>query len=269
MKDPDFWWGLITRPKLPGAIHTGLPVARIIQTRPHYIRQVLAQEPDGNVVILAIGPLRNLAYLLKSHPDDASPMDGVTLVAKKVKRLDIMGGTYPPAANKKEAEWNFKQDPAAAAFVCSNWPTPVLFNGEGGSTCSGRRVTYDMPEHNPLAMAYRHYPSAGFAGDRLSWDSISSLVTTRGASPWYRVVSNGFNAVDPTTGVNSWQTDENRQHSYLVLKAPKAEVEQALEDMQTAGWGRPEPNIQHCLLRASRHVRDHQPERSQCQCLRA
>ena len=76
-------------------------------------------------------------------------------MAKKVKKLEVMGGTYPPFANKKEGEWNFKQDPAAAALVCSTWPTPVLFNGEGGSTCSGRRVTYEMPEHNPLTMAYR------------------------------------------------------------------------------------------------------------------
>jgi Inosine-uridine preferring nucleoside hydrolase len=202
-------------------------------------RQLLAKEADGGVVILAIGPLRNLAHLLKSRPDSASPLDGVALVSKKVKRLDVMGGNYPPEANTAEAEWNFKQDPGAAAFVCSNWPTPMLFNGEGGSTCSGRRVTYEMPEHNPLTMAYRLYPGAGFAGDRLSWDSLSSLVATRGASPWFRVVSNGFNAVDPVTGMNTWRTNEDRRHSYLIMSAPKAGIEQALEDMQTAGKGRP------------------------------
>lgn len=164
-------------------------------------RQVLARQPDGSVVVVAVGPLRNLANLLKSHPDDASPLDGRTLVAKEVKKLEVMGGTYPPNANKKDAEWNFKQDRAAAALVCSTWPTPVFFNGEGGSTCSGRRVTYEMPENNPLTMAYRHYSGVGFAGDRLSWDSISSLVAVRGAAPWYRVVSGGVNATDATTGI--------------------------------------------------------------------
>ncbi len=202
-------------------------------------RQVLAQQPDGSVVVVAVGPLRNLANLLKSAPDTTSPLDGRALVAKKVRRLEVMGGNYPPNANRKDGEWNFKQDPAAAALVCSAWPTPVLFNGEGGSTCSGRRVTYEMPEHNPLTMAYRHYPGVGFAGDRLSWDPISCLVAVRGAAPWYTVVSGGINVVDAATGINTWQAGEDRGHSYLVRKASTPEVETALEDMMVAGQGRP------------------------------
>jgi hypothetical protein len=201
-------------------------------------RRVLADQPDGSVVVLAVGPLRNLANLLRSPPDDLSPLDGRALVAKKVKRLDVMGGNYPPS-NAKEPEWNFKQDPASAALVCSAWPTPILFNGEGGSTNSGRRVTYEMPEHNPLTMAYRLYPGVGFAGDRLSWDSISALVATRGAEPWYEVVGGGTNVTDPATGINAWKAGGDGRHSYLVLKSPKGEVEEALEDMQTAGKPRP------------------------------
>jgi hypothetical protein len=202
-------------------------------------RQILAKQPDGSVVVVAVGPLRNLANLLKSPADAASPLEGRALVAKKVKKLEVMGGNYPPFGNKKEGEWNFKQDPAAAALVCSTWPTPVLFNGEGGSTCSGRRVTYEMPEHNPLTMAYAAYPGVGFAGDRLSWDPVSCLVTVRGAAPWYKVVSGGVNVVDAATGVNTWQPGEDRGHSYLVLKSPKAEIEKALEDLMVAGQGRP------------------------------
>ena len=201
-------------------------------------RRILADQPDGSVVVLAVGPLRNLANLLNSPADDVSPLDGRALVAKKVKRLDVMGGNYPPS-NAKEPEWNFKQDPASAALVCSAWPTPILFNGEGGTTNSGRRVTYEMPEHNPLTMAYRLYPGAGFAGDRRSWDAVSALVAVCGAAPWYEVVGGGTNVTAPATGTNVWKAGGNRQHSYLVLKSPKGEVEKALEDMQTAGKPRP------------------------------
>lgn len=202
-------------------------------------RETLAKQPDASVVVLAVGPLRNLANLLKSPPDKHSLLDGPALVAKKVKLLEVMGGHYPPAANAKDGEWNFKQDPAAASLVCSDWPTPVLFNGEGGSTSSGRGVTYKMPEHNPLTMAYRLYADTGFAADRLSWDSISAMVATRGAPPGYEVVSGGTNVTDPVTGINTWSTDKDRGHSYLVLKSPKAEVEKALEDAQTAGSAHP------------------------------
>ena len=100
------------------------------------------------------------------------------------RRLDVMGGHYPPFASAKDAEWNFKMDPASASLICSEWPTEILFNGEGGSTCSGRRVTHEMPEHNPLTVAYTAYPGVGYAGDRLSWDPVSCLVAVRGAAPW-------------------------------------------------------------------------------------
>ena len=239
LKDPGFIAGPHYTSEIARRFPHKFPSGRDYPDAVALYRQLLAQQPDDSVVVLAVGPLRNLANLLKSRADETSPLDGVALVAKKVKRLDIMGGNYPPFANPKDGEWNFKQDPAAAALVCSTWPTPVLFNGEGGSTSSGRRVTYEMPEHNPLTMAYRHFAGVGFAGDRLSWDPISCLVAVRGAAPWYKVVSGGFNVTDAITGINLWKTNENRNHSYLVLQSRKSEVEQALEDMMVAGRGRP------------------------------
>jgi hypothetical protein len=216
-----------------------LPAGRDYPEAVSLYRQILAREPDGSVIILAVGPLRNIANLLNSPPDASSPLDGRELVARKVKRLDIMGGTYPPEANPKAAEWNFLQDRVAAVRVCSHWPTPILFNGEGGSTISGRRVTFEMPEHNPMTMAYRHHPGVGFAGDRPSWDCISALVSTRGALPWYKVVSEGTNVTDPATGINTWKNGESRGHSYLVRLADKPLIERTLEDMMVAGKGRP------------------------------
>ena len=203
-------------------------------------RRILATQPDGSVVIVAVGPLRNLANLLQSGPDVTGALDGAALVAKKVKLLHVMGGHYPPDTNKKEPEYNFQKDPASAALICAKWPTPVLFNGEGGSTNSGRRVTYEMPEHNPLTMAYAAYPGTGFAGDRLSWDPVSCLVAVRGAAPWYDVVETGRNEVDAATGVNRLQPGGAPGHSYLVLKKwGESALESALEDLMTAGRGRP------------------------------
>ncbi len=204
-------------------------------------REILAAQPDQSVVIIAVGPLRNIANLLKSGADTASGLDGFKLVEKKVKRLDIMGGKYPPQASKdaKDAEWNFAQCVPSAVEVSGRWPTPILFNGEGGSTLTGRRVTYDMPEHNPLTMAYTNYPGTGYGGDRMSWDPISCLVTVRGAEPWYEIVDGGRNVVNPETGSNRWEKVEGGRHSYLVLKSKKHELETALEDCMTAGIGRP------------------------------
>ncbi len=66
-------------------------------------RKLLAAQPDGSVTVVATGPLPNLAALLDSRPDAASPLDGVALVKKKARLLVVMGGRYP--AGK---EWNFE-----------------------------------------------------------------------------------------------------------------------------------------------------------------
>jgi hypothetical protein len=65
-------------------------------------------------------------------------------------------------------------------------------------------VTYEMPEHNPLTMAFRRSAEVGFAADRLSWDPVSTLVAVHGAAPWYEVVSGGTNVTDAKTGLNTW-----------------------------------------------------------------
>ena len=241
LKDP----GLLANPGYPGEIIRHFPhkfpSSKDYPDAVTLYRQILARQPDGSVVVVAVGQLRNLANLLKSGADAASPLDGPSLIAKKVKKLSVMGGKYPPFESKgdKDGEYNFTTDAPSTALVCATWPTPVLFNGEGGSTCSGRRVTYEMPEHNPLTMAYKNYPGVGFAGDRLSWDPISCLVSVRGAAPWYKVVSGGVNVADPKTGVNKWQAGEDRGHSYLVALPRKAEVEKTLEDLMVAGKGHP------------------------------
>ncbi len=231
LKDPGFLVGPGYPAEIVKRFPHRLPVSADYPDALALYREILAAQPDGSVVIVAVGPLRNLANLLKA---DAA------LVAKKVKWLHVMGGHYPPHAKQNDAEYNFQKDPASAALVCAKWPTPILFNGEGGSTSSGRRVTYEMPEHNPLTMAYTAYPGVGFAGDRLSWDPVSCLVAVRGAAPWYEVVSQGRNVVDAATGLNTWRAGGEHGHSYLVLKkGAKAAVETALEDLMVAGRGRP------------------------------
>ena len=65
-------------------------------------RKVLAAQPDGSVTVVATGPLPNVAALLASAPDAASPLDGVALVKKKAYFLSN--------ANKLAVILNFNAD---------------------------------------------------------------------------------------------------------------------------------------------------------------
>lgn len=72
----------------------------------------------GEITLIAIGELTNVAALLKADP----------LVAKKIKRIVLMGGSiargYAPGS-KAEPEWNIKSNPAAARAVFSSG-IPIL-----------------------------------------------------------------------------------------------------------------------------------------------
>jgi inosine-uridine nucleoside N-ribohydrolase len=74
-----------------------------------FLYQQLKAHP-GELTLLAVGPLTNIAELLRQHPD-CKPW---------IKRLVIMGGSvrkgYDPKA-QPEPEWNIKCDIKAAQFV--------------------------------------------------------------------------------------------------------------------------------------------------------
>lgn len=77
-----------------------------------FMRSKLHRYP-GQVTLIAIGELTNVAALIKADP----------LAAKKIKRIALMGGSiargYEPGS-KPDAEWNIKSNPAAAQVVFSS-----------------------------------------------------------------------------------------------------------------------------------------------------
>lgn len=63
------------------------------------MRDILVSVPE-EVILVAIGPLTNLAVLIKDHPE----------VLPKIKKIICMGGTLQP----DDEEWNVQCDPEAA-----------------------------------------------------------------------------------------------------------------------------------------------------------
>jgi inosine-uridine nucleoside N-ribohydrolase len=79
------------------------------ETAVELLYQKLKEQP-GKLTLIAIGPLTNIARLLKEHPD-AKPW---------IKRLVLMGGSVRVGYKEKsppEPEWNIKSDIAAAREV--------------------------------------------------------------------------------------------------------------------------------------------------------
>src|SRR5690606_1959791 len=97
---------------------------KLLDARDLY-RKTLANQKDSSVVIVSVGFMTNLARLLRSGPDRYSPLSGVELVAKKVKYLSIMAGSF---GEKKRAEFNVVHDVPSAQYVMENWPSVLVLS---------------------------------------------------------------------------------------------------------------------------------------------
>ena len=82
----------------------------------------LAKAHPGELELIAIGPLTNLALALRLDPG----------LAARFKRLVIMGGAYFAQGNTPNhpAEFNIFADPDAASVVFENWPGLTMISWE-------------------------------------------------------------------------------------------------------------------------------------------
>jgi inosine-uridine nucleoside N-ribohydrolase len=136
-------------------------------------RKTLAKQEDNSVTIISVGFSTNLEKLLRSGPDRYSPLSGEELVAKKVRYLSIMAGSF---GDKKRAEFNIVNDISAARYVIDRWPTGVVLSPFE----LGKKVLYPAMSiaqdfgwtaHHPLVDAYKRYRP--FPYDRPTWDLTS------------------------------------------------------------------------------------------------
>ena len=82
----------------------------------------LANQDPGELILVAIGPLTNLAVALNLDPD----------LPAKFKQLIVMGGAIYSKGNAGSltAEFNVHTDPEAAHIVFSAWPMLTLLSWE-------------------------------------------------------------------------------------------------------------------------------------------
>ena len=122
---------LINRPVYAAYVHgadglgdCGLPASKKLVQAEHAVNALirLANENPGELTLVAIGPLTNLAVALNLDPE----------LPKKFKQLVVMGGAIYSKGNAEmlTAEFNIHNDPEAAHIVFSSWPMLTLLSWE-------------------------------------------------------------------------------------------------------------------------------------------
>jgi inosine-uridine nucleoside N-ribohydrolase len=134
----------------------------------------VGQNP-GQITILALGPMTNVAMLLRLHPD----------LETKIKRIVFMGGNvHVPGNASAAAEFNFWFDPEAAQVVLrSRIPEKVMFPLDICNRAVLTKARFDeiVAARTPVTERYKEdyglrYP--GFLKDPKSsgflWDELAA-----------------------------------------------------------------------------------------------
>lgn len=196
-------------------------------------RRILASQPDSSVTVLSLGFATELARLLESSADTLSPLSGRELVARKVKLLSIMAGSY---GDKQRAEYNVVNDIPAMRKLFEEWDTPIVQNPFE----LGKRIVYPgsaietrfgWTTLHPVVEGYRHYHPMPY--DRPTWDLLSVVYLLH--PDRFTVSEPGRITVD-SLGFTRFAPDPAGRHVWLTATDEQAE---ALRDYLIETTARP------------------------------
>ena len=133
------------------------------------------EKRPGEVTILALGPMTNLALALRMKPE----------IETKIKRIVFMGGNIRVPGNvNNAAEFNFWFDPEAARIVLrSRIPVKIMFGLDVCNLAKIRKVEFDqiVATRTPVTDLYREdlgnrYPGFLKKPDAVGymWDSLAA-----------------------------------------------------------------------------------------------
>ena len=140
-------------------------------------RRILA-EATSPVDIVTTGMLTNLEALLKSQPDDISPLTGKELVWSKVGQLYVTGGDHPTGWSNNLALTEAAT--IATKYVSQNWGLPIIFspgNYAGHLICGGYLQELDVDRKDPVSRALDAW---GVSKGRAAWDPFAVWVAGYG-----------------------------------------------------------------------------------------
>lgn len=183
----------------------GTKKASDIEESVSFYRRILSKQPNRSVVIISLGFATNLDLLLKSNPDKYSKLTGKELVARKVKFVSMMAGSF---GTKARAEFNVVNDIPAMQNFFSEWPTKVVLNPfEIGKTivypAKSIEDDFKWTTHHPVVEGYTHYHKMPY--NRPTWDILSVLyllhpeMLTIEEKGFIHIDKNGFTIFEPSS----------------------------------------------------------------------
>ncbi len=196
------------------------------------LRKLLA-ESEEKVSLVVVGPMSNIAGLLRTKADEYSPLDGKALVKEKVDVAYIMGGSFHVGESPEQgiiskyvfSEWNILQDIPSAIEVANNLPCETLFvPHEAGYSVWTNMKSGDNPVWECMkayAISEKLWNGKEFA--RHSWDPVTALCPMHDLSPYFVYSAYGKVTIDEH-GTTKFVATENGKDRYLIPRENYQEV---------------------------------------------
>ena len=176
-------------------------------------RKLLAEQPDKSVTIASVGFLTTLARLMKSGPDEYSPLDGLELMRRKVKDIYLMGGVF---GKSDQHDYNFTAAIDYSLDFFSNLPhdIDIVFSpGEVGDPLyySAETIISDMnwTDAHPIKWIYVFLNEDKF---QKMWDPLAVINAVEG-DELFSLSERGYITLTPT-GETIFQPDPKGNARY-------------------------------------------------------
>ena len=168
---------------------------------------------EGKADITEVGFPQIIMDLLKSEPDEYSPLSGKELVKEKVNKIWMMAGRWDMEDGAEYNLVNTVRSREAGAYICENSPVPVTFLGFeiGEKVLTGGKI---LDEDDIL---YKAMEIHGSANGRDSWDpmlTLMAIINDEKEAGYSRVVGNA--RVDAMTGKNNFTPCDGGKHCYVI-----------------------------------------------------
>ena len=186
------------------------------------IRKTLAESRE-KIGIIELGPLCNVNALLKSEPDEFSPLNGIEIVKEKVEKMYLMGCRFfaGDGNDALEAEWNIEQDIDGASFVMQNFPSEIIVcpfeTGERVTTYSYSvsGVVYDCMhyyEENRNRRKGLRFDAGVYT--RPSWDPLTAMLALSDERMSFKLSNFGYITIDKK-GVSTFVEKADGKQRFL------------------------------------------------------
>lgn len=180
-------------------------------------RRLLASSPT-KVNIITLGFLQNIQNLINSQPDAYSPLTGAELMAQKVNKLYIVGGSDDgrPSFN---FYWTGEKVINAARFVTNNSPVPIVYLSSdltGDTFCGQFYQNEDKKNEDIVTKALK---SNNQAGGVVAWDVFAMWCVMQdmmNSLEQYEVTKEYGNWYVSQTGVTEWNANPLSPHCRCV-----------------------------------------------------